>query len=190
MRTYAERLQRAVSERERVGHTSATVERLLKAGEDAIETTPPSREAPGGVQRVTEAPLDRLHRAGEILEHEFNAGDRFRADAYLAAIDPGAKTVDWNAAGGGGFSAKVPIMFSSQNMADARIRHRRIKERVHGVIWTVAELALIKELPFVAMGQSVFGRGDPRDAAVAGKTAVRMMLAALADAYVAMEGRG
>lgn len=187
MRTWQQRLRQQVSERERVGHATATVERLLKAGEEAIEYTPASRGAPGGVQRVSEAPLDRLHRLGEIVEREFNAGDRFRADAYLAAIDPGAKTVDWDAAGGGGGSAKVPIIFSSQHMADARIRHRRIKERVSGVVWTLAELALIKEMPFVHIGQAVFGREHGRDATVAAQAAVRVMLAALADAYAAME---
>ena len=185
-----ETTQKMVAERERLDSPdhdkqrrgSATVLRLLKAGEDGFETTPANREAPAGVQRIIAAPLDRLWKTGGITQREYEAGDRYRADAYMAAIDPGAMTVDWSATGGG-FSSKVPAMFTSQQLADARIRWRRIEERIprQSVVSTVLFLALIKERSLEEIGRSVFARHDQREAAVAGHAGIRVALASLAD---------
>lgn len=168
---------RVVDERTRLGKTTSTVERIMHAGPDALEHTR------AGVQRIVEPPLDRLHKQGFIVRAEFEAGDRYRADAYLAAIDPAAGSVDWNAAGGGGRSAKVPTVFSSQIIADARIRFRDIESRISGAVRIVARLALVKELPTYEIGASVFGYRDRKDAEVAGRVATRMACAALVDVY-------
>lgn len=164
-----------VADRERVGKGTATVERLAMAGKDGFEIV--GKE---GVQRVIAAPLDRMWKAGDITKREYDAGDEYRTMRYLAKVDPAAPTVDWNAVGGS-FGTRVPSMFSSQRIAEERIRWRAFSRQVRGVVATVAELALIRELAFEEIGRSVFGRDKRRDAAVAGHTAVRMMLGALAD---------
>lgn len=177
MQTATERVRKTVRERERTGQGTATVERLLKAGEDGCETTQ------SGVQRINQAPLDRLWALGQLNAWEFNAGDTFRKDAYLAAIDPAAMTVDWNRAGGGGMSSRVPSMFSHQTMADARIRHRRMEKLIEGFIFEIAERSLVKEWSLEQIGQRIFARHDPREAVVAGQAGFVVMLAALGIVY-------
>ena len=164
-----------VADRERIGKGTATVERLTMAGKDGIETV--GKE---GTQRIISAPLDRMWKAGDITKREFDAGDEYRTMRYLAGVDPSAPTVDWGAVGGA-FGAKVPSMFSSQLIADERIRWRALSHQVRGVVAVVAELALVRESSFEEIGRAVFGRDKRRDAAVAGHTAVRMMLGSLAD---------
>jgi len=169
-------LKEKIEKIERGGGTSATAERLLQDDLDV-------ERGHGGVQRMLAAPLDRLHKQGFIVRAEFEAGDRYRADAYLSAIDPAAGSVDWEQAGGGGRSAKVPTVFSSQIIADARIRMREIEGKISGAIRIVARLALVKELPTYEIGASVFGYRDRKDAEVAGRVATRMACAALVDVY-------
>lgn len=169
-------LKAKVAEINRLGRGSATAERMLQEDTDV-------ERGHGGVQRLIEAPLDRLRKQGRITEAEFNAGDRYRADAYLASVDPAAGTVDWNNAGGGGRSGKVPSMFTSQHIADARMRWRRVNDRISGVVAITARLALVKEMPLSDIGRNVMGHADRKDAAVAGAALVRMMCAALADVY-------
>lgn len=176
-----ERIRNSVLERQRLGHGTATVERLMQAGHDGHELTPPTRATPAGVQRIIEAPLDRQWKTGAISQREFEAGDKLRALAYLAAIDPAGCGVDWNAAGGGGRSGKVPAMFTSQHIADARIDYRRVERAISGIVWRVLNLALIRETSLADLGQSVFGRQDRREAAVAGAAAFQVALGSLAD---------
>lgn len=183
MQTEAEKIANRVAERERTGLGTATLERLLKVGEEGHEHTPATPQHPGGVQRVTEAPLDRLHRQGFITAFEFESGDRYRADAYLAAVEPTIGSVDWNSAGGGGRSSKVPAMFAAQAVYDARKRVRAIDNRMSGVIRVVARLALVKEAGLAEIGTVVFGFGDRKEAAIAGKVATRMACGALVDLY-------
>lgn len=170
------KLRGRVDERRRAGLTSATVERLVHAGiEDGHEHTQTN------VQRITEAPLDRLWRQGFITATEFDAGDGYRALAYLAAIDPGTGCINWDLAGGGGRSAKVPSLFNSQRVADARLRLRTLDKRLSGVIATVARLALVKEMALTDIGKAVFGYKDRTAAEVAGRVATRMVCGALVD---------
>ena len=163
-------------ERERTGHSGATAERMAHAGSDGIEI------GHHGIQRVVAAPLDRLRSAGVMTDREFAAGDKYRCDAFAARIDPAAPTVDWGALGGN-FGPRVPSEYSSQAIFEARARHRQTLRCVRGVIRTVVELALIRELSLAEIGRSVFGRAGDRDATVAGTTGVRMACAALADVY-------
>jgi len=183
-RPETDHIRRVVSERERIGRGTATVERIMRAGPDALETTPPTQDEPAGVQRITQAPLDRLYRAGTISTREFQAGDRFRTLAHLAAIDPAAAGVDWGATGGGR-AGKIPSMFASQRVADARLDLRRAEKAIRGVVWTVLWLGLVKELPLEEMGRSVFARRDAREASVAGAAALQVALGAVAD-YLGM----
>lgn len=180
--TEADKITARVAERQRVGLATATVERLLKVGEDGHEHTPATSQQVS-VQRVLEAPLDRLHRQGFITEAEFDAGDRYRADAYLAAVEPTVGSVDWNSAGGGGRSAKVPSMFGSQVVYDARRRVRAIDGRMSGVVRVVATLALVRERSLTEIGQAVFDFGNRNEAMIAGKVATRMACGALVDLY-------
>lgn len=175
MQTAAGTVQAHVAERERTGKQTATADRLLRAGEGAYEVTP------GDVQRILVAPLDRLFKDGRITAREHDTGDWFRALAYMAAIDPGTMSVDWNQAGGGGASAKVPAVFTSQRIADARIEYRRLEKAIRGVIWIVLRKALIHEHSLAEIGRAVFGHDNDRDARAAGAAGFRMALAALAD---------
>lgn len=172
-----DQLRVRVSERERAGLTTATAERLVQAGEGGHEHTQTN------VQRITEAPLDRLHKQGFLSLSEWDAGDRYRADAYLAAINPSTGSINWDMAGGGGFSSKVPSVFGSQVVYDARRRWRFTESRLSGAIRTVAHLALVRESNLAEIGQVVFGYADRKDAAVAGRVATRMVCAALVDVY-------
>jgi hypothetical protein len=117
----------AVSERERLGKASGTRERLRKVGQEGMELVPAlpdvdkrGNSLPAGqVQRVLAAPLDRLWKTGFVTQREYNAGDAYRADAYMAAIDPSALTIDWNRTGGEANSAnaKPPIIMRECVMA-------------------------------------------------------------------------
>jgi hypothetical protein len=180
----------AVSERERLGKGTGTSERLRKVGREGMELVPAlpdtdkrGNQMPAGqVQRVLAAPLDRLWKTGFVTQREYNAGDAYRADAYMAAIDPSALTIDWNRTGGG-TSRRVPSMFASQHIADARIRMRNLEQKIplRSAVSTLLYLALIKEQDFAEIGASMFGLRDRREASVAGRVGLRVALAALAD---------
>lgn len=74
-------MERAVSERERRGVGVSTPERVRQAGERELDIV-------GGVQRIAQAPLDRLYARHAITKRQFDAGDRFREDAYEAGMVP------------------------------------------------------------------------------------------------------
>jgi hypothetical protein len=166
---------------------TATPERLAKV-DDAVATelevdpAKADRGAPLSHQRIVAAPLDRLWRAGVITQREYTAGDWLRADAYLAAIDPGASSVDWMAPAGT-LSGKIPSMFSAQHIADARIRYRDMQKRMRGVAWSVLYTAVISEATLYEVGRAVLGYRHQRDAPVAATAALRVALCALADRY-------
>lgn len=171
-------------ERERAGLTSATPERMAKAGLENVEVGQGTL-----IQRIVDAPLERLRKAGVITSREFQAGERFRNDAYLAQVDPSAPTVDHNKTGGG-FGPRAPSMYSSQAIADARRRHREIEYRipqnslVHGLLTS----ALIRENDFEEIAYVFLGKRKDRESAVlTAKTGVRVALASLADHYDHMD---
>lgn len=175
----------SIADRDRPGTETTTAERVAKAGAGAVEVTPPSQQAPKGTQRVLSAPLDRLWKDGAITQREYEAGDKFRADAYLAAIDPGSGTVDWHRAGGGGTSGRVPSMFTAQHIFDARIRWRSVEKAIpkHSIVASALHLGLVHEHSLEELGRSLFARNDKREAMVAGHAGFRVALGALADFY-------
>ncbi len=175
----AEKLDRVVSERQRVGKATATAERIARAGGlDALEHADNGR-----VQRVLDAPLDRLWRFGEIEQREYEAGDDWRAVAYLAAVDPAALTVDWSRAGAGGRSSRVPAVLTVEEMAMAAITRRRQERhfRLGTIVRSVLDRALVHEDSLEEIGKRLFNIGNDRDARKVGLGAVRVALGALAD---------
>lgn len=159
----------------------ATAERLQRAGDGAIVEA-----APAGPQRIIAAPIDRLLSVGFLTQREHDAGDKLRSDVYLAAIDPAAQRIDWSPDKIAGYTQHVPSMWTSQQVADARIRHRRLRRAINGVVWDVLFLAVVKEREFKEIGRTVFNVGDEREAVVAARAGLRIALGALADFY---EGR-
>ena len=166
---------------------SATPERLDRAN-GAMEVVAALRDAnrpeqdPGKVQRIIAAPLDRMWKDGRISQREFEAGDKLRADAHAAAIDPAAGSVDWNRAGGSSGS-RVPSMFQSQAVADARLRFRDAEKKITGLVWDVLKQTLIHENPLEDVGHVLFAVGQNREAHCAGLGAFRVALGTLADYY-------
>jgi hypothetical protein len=75
-------------------------------------------------------------------------------------------------------------MFSAQQVADARIRYRRVEKRITGMVWTVLQSALIYENGLDEIGYSVFAVvGRTREAYCAGLGGFRVALATLSDYY-------
>lgn len=177
-----EKAERWVENRERAGLESATPERLARATSDGYERTE------NNVQRIVEAPLDRMWKKGHITRREYEAGERYRTDAYLAELDPGAPSVDWNRESGGG-GPRSPSMFNSQRIADARMRIREMDRRIPrtSTVFTLLNLGLLKEQRFEDIGLSVFVRKDKRELVVAAQSGFRVALAALADQYDAID---
>lgn len=171
-------LQHTVSERQRVGLGTATAERLAKTGEDGREADPTGR------QRIVAAPLDRLWKAGFITQREFEAGDKYRADAYMAAIDPGSLSVDWSRTAGG-TSSRVPTVFTAQHIADARRRIRMVERAIphRSVVSLLLFFGVVREFGLREIGAQVFGIHDRKDAVLCAKAGLRVALASLADYY-------
>lgn len=163
----------AVTDRQR-----ATAERLARLGPDDV-----AEITPDGVQRLVAAPLDRLRQLGKIGDREFTAGDQLRTDAYVAALEPGAPGVDWNATGGARSGARAPAMWSAQVVANARLRVRRVQGAVRGLVWLTLRRCVLQEHGLDVVGRDVFGVRDPREAVVAARSGLMVALAALADAY-------
>lgn len=72
-------LAKTVADREARGVGTSTAERVLQSGQaiDVAET---------GIQRVSQAPLDRLFARKVITQSMYDAGDRYREDCYLAGM--------------------------------------------------------------------------------------------------------
>lgn len=169
----------SVRKRGLAGLESATPERMAKAGLDQVEVGVASL-----TQRVVDAPLDRLWKVGAISRREFEAGERYRNDAYLAQIDPSPPTVDPNRAGGG-FGPRTPSAFASQAIADARERWRHIGRRIpeRSLVWSILYLGLVREQSLEDIGEALFARRGHEGARAAAQAGLRVALAALADQY-------
>lgn len=178
VQTEAQRITTIVAERERIAKGTATKERLTKVGLDAVELS----VGADGVQRISEAPLDRLWRDGRITQREYQAGDRLRNDARLARIDAGPTAINWDMTGRGSGSV-VPVAFASDAVFAARQRYRAVPKAITGIVWAVLNNGVVHEHSLPEMGRAVFGREHVRDAAVAGHAGFRVALAALADHY-------
>lgn len=175
--TPLEKARDRVEKRTAAGLTTATPERLAKAGVegDGYEHTATN------VQRIVEAPLDRLWKAGFITQREFEAGENLRKIAHVATIDPSPQSVDLSRVGGG-FAAGTPSMFASQEIANARKKWRRIRELVpeRSTVWTMLWLGVVKEVTLTDLGVSL-GIVERKEAIAAGKSGFRVALSAFAD---------
>lgn len=178
IQTELDRAEDRVRKRTAANLTSATPERLAKAGSEGYEHTQTN------VQRIVSAPLDRLYKSGLITKREYSAGDRYREDVYLAKVDPSAPSVDWNATGTA-YGPKTPAMFSAQKIADARIRTRAVEKvfSQRSAVRTLLDLGLLKEMNFEDMGAALFPLQDRRELTVAARAGFRVALSALADYY-------
>lgn len=172
-----------VGEKKRTGHVTATAERIAQAGGlEATEQLPPQPGHRAG-QRILAAPLDRLWKEKKISGREYLAGERYRSDAYLSAVDPSTGSIDWERAGGGGRGRYVPTMFTHQACAEARIRWRRIANVVTGIVDQIVDMTLIKERPIEDVGLVIFRKNNQPQAIAAGLAGFRVALATLADIY-------
>lgn len=136
------------------------------------------------VQRAKhEAPLDRLWRDGRITQREFQAGDKLRSDAYLSAVEPTTGSINWDHAGGGGRSARVPVVFEADTIMAARQRFRAVTRAITGSVWSVLVSGVVRENGMEEIGKAVFARSHRRDAEVAGHAGLRIALGSLADYY-------
>lgn len=178
-------LDRAVAERVRRGVGVSTAERVRQAGERELDVV-------AGVQRISQAPLDRMYARGELARGEaenkrlFDAGDRFREDAYLAgAIWPQQST---RAGGRGEPAGRVPGFLRSERAAAAMRRHVAALETLSSTLESVAMLVCLGEGRTTAqeIGHAL-GVAGRRSATVAGMTAIRLALGALADHYFGAE---
>ncbi|MDP3937733.1 MAG: hypothetical protein Q8R92_06315 [Deltaproteobacteria bacterium] len=169
-------IEHQVSERERGGRGTATVERLTQAGEGGYEVDPTGR------QRIVAAPLDRLWKVGHITQREFDAGDKYRGLHHVADLDPAAPSVDWGRVGGS-FGPRPPSMFTAQHIASAREQVRSIDKAIpdRSVVSVLLYLGLIKERALHEIGASIFGADNERDARNLGRAGFRTALASLAD---------
>jgi len=176
--TEAELAADRVRKREAAGLTSATPERLMQAGADGYEHGQASM-----VQRIVEAPLDRLFKAGTITRREHEAGQWFRTLAAEAQVEPGAggglnlDRVDGGSAGG------VPDAWRSDRIMKKRREWRDLQQSIppSSLVWTMLYLPLVVEMPLATIGEQVFARRDRKEAAVAATAAFRVALSALAD---------
>lgn len=174
-------IRKAVAERERAGRGSATPERIAKAG-DQLEVMIT------GTQRINPTGLDAMLRHSLISQWEYEAGDEFRRTAEIAGINPGAPTVDWGALSGN-FGPRPPRAFSSQNIHDAIVHHRRATEALQGSGGAdLKDLLIIEKLCLddwgpLAIGRTILNRRHKRDAVVAATECIKLSLQRLAAHY-------
>lgn len=177
-------LERQINERLRRGVGVSTPERVRQAGETALDVV-------AGVQRIAQSPLDRLYARGELSPDRgenkrlFDAGDRFREDAYLAGAIWPSPGLSYDAPQiASGASTRLPGFLRSETAADAMKRHVRASNAVPGALRQVAILICLGEERTTAeeIGYALNARGK-RSATVAGMTAIRLALGALADHY-------
>jgi hypothetical protein len=184
-RTPLKQARHEVAEAVRAGVGVTTPERLLKTGGPSIVWDDTIRR-----QKVTQVPLDKLLSCGIISKLQYSAGDRYRADAYLAGIIP---------------SIAVPTEPSERN-PQARDylpggeRRMRAYER-----WTCAQEALGPEhMPFAdeflvvaechdtmaEIGARVFGRQPNKMAGAAATEMAKVILNILVRHYKDRDTQG
>ena len=110
-----------IRRRARLHLDSATPERTIKLPEDGVDI------APAGMQRVSEAPFDRMAIYKQITFRQHEAGERYRLNALIAEADPSPGSVDLDGSHAG-FGPSTPSMFSAQAIANARDKHRKADE--------------------------------------------------------------
>ena len=175
MRSGAAVLERQVAERERRGVGVSTPERVRQAGDDALDIH-------AGVQRISQAIIDRLLARGSITPRQHEAGDRFRTDAYESGMVPsGALAFE---AGDRIFGSRTP-QFMAASRSDAYRRWTqaqgalgpRLLPIVDEVCWASGPKDTLKTI-----GARLLGLTEKR-AEVAALAVLRVGLDTLADHY-------
>ena len=155
---------------------SATPERTIKLPEDGVDI------APAGMQRVSEAPFDRMAIYKQITFRQHEAGERYRLNALIAEADPSPGSVDLDGSHAG-FGPVPPSMFSAQAIASARDRHRKADAAIGPRLAKVLRMVLLEERPLSESGREVAGYRERKAAIVAAATLFRLALDVLADHY-------
>lgn len=144
--------------RGQVGRESATKERAAHAGKDRYI-------GEDGAQRLTDAPLDALRSRNVITLEQYEAGDRFRNDAYVAGMVSSA-VADLRRVSGGGTQWAPGFMASADRQAQARQRYRAAEEALgptlSPVVNAVAHAGAGTNLSNI--GRKLFGRSNANEA--------------------------
>lgn len=170
----AQTLDRSVAERLRRGVGVSTAERVRQAGEDSLEVV-------AGVQRVSQAIIDRLLSRGSITPRQHEAGDRFREDAYSAGMV--AFSTSGDMVGDRQFGSRTAAFVSR---ADAYRRWSlaqgalgpRLLPLIDEVCWASGPRDTLK-----AIGARMLGRAPDRHTEVATLELLKLGLDTLADHY-------
>lgn len=122
----------------------------------------------GGVIRLNQAPLDRLHGRGRLdpdphtNKQLMEAGDKLRGHYYLAGLSGFPAANDPNGAGGGHPSSRTPI---TEIMESNRRRLRLAEAALHPGDWQVVRDVVCLELDLGAVGQALgFGKDHAANA--------------------------
>lgn len=168
-------LERSVNERLRRGVGVSTPERIRQAGSDSLEVV-------AGVQRVSQAPLDRLLSKRSITQRQFDAGDRFREDAYAAGMIPsGALAFEPSDRR---FGSRVP-QFMAASRADAHARWTEA-QAILGRLYSMVDEVCWASGPgdrLMDIGARVLGLPSDKRAEVSALAVLRVGLDTLADHY-------
>lgn len=171
------KLSLIVSERERVGRESATVERLEKLGVNDIEVLPDQR------QRLIAGPIERMLKAGLIDGREWGAAEEFRRLYYEAEVSGYPRTSNTGEKTSTSNASPVPSIYRSQSVFDARVEWREVERSFKrtGTVWRVLIAAAIDEIDIEGIGRSIFNCYNNREARAAGRAGIKTALAVLAD---------
>lgn len=149
--------------------------------EEIDPATIDSREQPIGrtKRNLSGTPLDRYRQRGGIDERQWRAGDRLRADHFLAGLQPRVvQSYSLGASGGGEAAWQIP---ASERQAVARARLRHALAAVGPRLASILLAVVCHERPAGGIGGD-FGRSG-RNAEVAGMTLLALALDVLADGY-------
>lgn len=144
--------------RAQIGKESATPERRAHAGNDHYV-------GDDGAQRLTDAPFDSLRSRNVITLEQFEAGDRFRDDAYVAGMVPSA-AVDLCRVNGGGSQWAPGFMASAERQASARKRYRGAEEALGPMLSPIVNAVVhaAAGANLSAIGKRLFGRSNANEA--------------------------
>lgn len=156
-------------------------QRAMNVYAEVNPATIDSAEQPIGraLRNLTGTPLDRYRQRGHVDERQWRAGDRLRTDWQVAALNPRVVQAYAPALGGGGDPAwQLP---ASERQALARERWRRTLAALPAGLGRLLVEVACHEATAQQIGARL-GRSG-RNAEIAGMTALRLALDALADHY-------
>lgn len=168
-------LDRAVADRLRRGVGVSTAERVRQSGAAALDIR-------DGVQRIAQAPLDRLHARKALTRRQFEAGDRFREVAYAAGMTE-RLAQRWEPTSGASGSGPTTPDFMAAGRTDAYRRWTRARQTLGRLLPIVEEVAWHAGPGdrLMDLGARVLGMPASRNSEVAALAVLRVGLDALAD---------